>query len=65
MQNHARSHEITRDHTREQVLELLADAEAHKQIEVDLPSQRVIRHDGTAYPFEASALRGRSKPSTR
>ena len=42
---------------REQVLELLADAEACKEVEVDLPSQTVIRECGTTYPFEIDAFR--------
>lgn len=42
---------------REQVLELLADAEAMKEIEVDLPSQQVIREDGTRYSFDVDPFR--------
>jgi 3-isopropylmalate dehydratase len=42
---------------REQVLELLADAKAGHQLEVDLPSQRVVRHNGTAYSFEVDQFR--------
>ena len=42
---------------REQVIELLADAEAMKQVEIDLPTQHVIRECGTKYPFEVDAFR--------
>jgi len=42
---------------REQVIELLADANAGRELEVDLPSQQVIRHDGTAYSFEVDPFR--------
>ena len=42
---------------RSQVLELLKDAEAGREVEVDLPSQKVVRHDGTAYDFEVDAFR--------
>ena len=42
---------------REQVLELLADASAGKPVEVDLPSQKVIRADGTAYDFDVDPFR--------
>ena len=41
----------------DQVLELLDDASAQKHIEVDLPSQRVIRADGSAYSFEVDSSR--------
>jgi len=42
---------------REQVIELLADANAGLEVEVDLPSQRVIRHDGTGFDFEVDPFR--------
>jgi len=42
---------------REQVLELLKDAEEMKEVEVDLPSQTVIRACGTAYPFDIDPFR--------
>jgi len=42
---------------REQVLELLADAEALKQIEIDLPSQQVVRECGTSYSFDVDPFR--------
>ncbi len=37
---------------KDQVDELMADAEQLKQIEIDLPSQTVVRECGTTYPFE-------------
>ena len=40
-----------------QVLELLADATAMKEIEVDLPSQTVIRECGTKYSFDIDPFR--------
>jgi len=43
--------------SRPQVLELMADAEALKPIEVDLPSQKVIRHDGSTFDFEVDSFR--------
>jgi len=42
---------------REEVLELMADAEALKQVEVDLPSQTVIRECGTTYSFDVDPFR--------
>ena len=42
---------------REQVLALLDDAAAGKPLEVDLPSQKVIRHDGSAFAFEVDPFR--------
>jgi len=42
---------------RESVLELLADAEALKEIEIDLESQTVIRECGTTYSFEIDPFR--------
>jgi len=42
---------------REQVETLLADAEALKQIEIDLSSQTVIREDGTTYAFDIDPFR--------
>ena len=42
---------------REQVLELLKDAEEMKEVEVDLSSQQVIRECGTKYPFEIDPFR--------
>jgi len=42
---------------REQVLELLEDAEQLKQVEIDLPSQTVIRECGTTYPFDIDPFR--------
>ena len=51
---------------RSQVLELLADAEALKEIEIDLPSQKVIRECGTSYSFDIdpSARTASSRAST-
>jgi len=43
--------------SREQVLELLKDAEEMKEVEIDLPSQQVIRECGTKYPFEIDPFR--------
>jgi len=40
-----------------QVSELMADADAGHHLEVDLPSQRVIRHDGSSFVFEVDAFR--------
>ncbi len=37
---------------RDQIELLLADAKAGKDVEVDLPSQKVIRSDGTSFAFE-------------
>ena len=42
---------------REQVLELLADAKAGKDLEIDLPSQTVIRADGSSFGFEVDPFR--------
>eukprot|EP00322_Chrysochromulina_rotalis_P009530 CAMPEP_0115854132 /NCGR_PEP_ID=MMETSP0287-20121206/13864_1 /TAXON_ID=412157 /ORGANISM="Chrysochromulina rotalis, Strain UIO044" /LENGTH=780 /DNA_ID=CAMNT_0003308235 /DNA_START=63 /DNA_END=2405 /DNA_ORIENTATION=+ len=42
---------------RESVLELLADAEALKEIEIDLESQSVIRECGTTYSFDIDPFR--------
>ena len=42
---------------RAQVLELLKDAEEMKEVEIDLESQKVIREDGTTYPFEIDPFR--------
>ena len=42
---------------REQVLELLADAEALKEIEIDLESQKVIRENGESYDFNIDPFR--------
>ena len=42
---------------REQVLELLKDAEQLLEIEIDLPSQRVIRECGTTYSFDIDPFR--------
>jgi 3-isopropylmalate dehydratase len=42
---------------REEVVELLADAEAGLPIEVDLPSQRVVRQDGSSFSFEVDPFR--------
>lgn len=42
---------------RAEVLALIGDAEAGKEIEVDLPSQRVVRHDGTGFSFEVDPFR--------
>eukprot|EP00325_Prymnesiales_sp_UTEX-LB-985_P003790 CAMPEP_0174697238 /NCGR_PEP_ID=MMETSP1094-20130205/3152_1 /TAXON_ID=156173 /ORGANISM="Chrysochromulina brevifilum, Strain UTEX LB 985" /LENGTH=798 /DNA_ID=CAMNT_0015894177 /DNA_START=13 /DNA_END=2409 /DNA_ORIENTATION=+ len=42
---------------REQVTELLADANAGLPIEVDLPSQRVVRQNGTEFNFEVDPFR--------
>jgi len=43
--------------SREQVLACLEDANAGRPLEVDLPSQKVIRHDGTAFSFEVDPFR--------
>jgi len=42
---------------RAQVLELLADAEALKEVEVDLEAQEVIRECGTRYSFDIDPFR--------
>ena len=42
---------------RDEVLVLLDDAAAGHQVEVDLPSQRVVRHDGSAFSFEVDPFR--------
>jgi len=42
---------------REQVVDLVADATAGLPIEVDLPSQRVIRDNGVSYAFEVDPFR--------
>ena len=42
---------------REQVLELLKDAEAGKQVEIDLPSQKVVRDDGSSFAFDVDPFR--------
>ena len=42
---------------RDQVLALLDDAAAGKPLEVDLPSQTVVRPDGTKFPFEVDPFR--------
>jgi len=42
---------------REQVVELLSDAEALKEIEIDLESQQVIRECGTTYAFDIDPFR--------
>ena len=42
---------------REQVVELVADAAAGSPIEVDLPSQRVIRQNGVSYSFDVDPFR--------
>jgi len=39
---------------RDAVLQLLEDAEQLKKVEIDLPSQRVIREDGSFFEFEVS-----------
>ena len=43
--------------TRDQVLELLKDAEELKEIEIDLESQQVIRECGTSYSFDIDPFR--------
>lgn len=43
----------------EQVARVMAAANAKQQIEVDLPSQRVVLHDGTSYPFDVGPFRKR------
>jgi hypothetical protein len=40
-----------------QVMELMSDADAGHQLEVDLPSQTVIRQDGSSFAFEVDAFR--------
>ena len=42
---------------RAQVLELLKDAEEMKEVGIDLESPKVIREDGTSYPFEIDPFR--------
>ena len=42
---------------REQVLELLDDAEQLKELEIDLASQKIIREDGSTFDFEVDAFR--------
>ena len=44
-------------HRPPQVLELLADAEALKEVEVDLEAQEVIRECGTRYSFDIDPFR--------
>jgi len=41
----------------EQVSELMADATALKPLEIDLPSQRVLRADGSSFSFEVDSFR--------
>lgn len=41
----------------EQVEQLMADADAGHDLEVDLPSQTVVRQDGTTFEFEVDAFR--------
>jgi 3-isopropylmalate dehydratase len=41
----------------EAVRELMADAVAQKEIEIDLPNQVVIRESGEKYPFEVDAFK--------
>jgi 3-isopropylmalate dehydratase len=41
----------------EQVRELMADAVAKKEIEIDLPNQFVIRESGEKYPFQVDAFK--------
>jgi hypothetical protein len=43
--------------TREQVIELLKDAEQQLEIEIDLPSQEVVRACGTRYSFDVDPFR--------
>jgi 3-isopropylmalate dehydratase len=43
--------------TRDQVLECLKDAEAHVEVEIDLPNQQVVRACGTRYPFDVDPFR--------
>ena len=42
---------------REEVIALLEDASAGREVEVDLPSQKVIRACGTSYSFEVDPFR--------
>ena len=42
---------------RGQVRELMADAVAQKEIEIDLPNQVVIRESGEKYPFEVDPFK--------
>ena len=42
---------------RDQVLELLDDAEQRLELEIDLAAQQVIRHDGSSFSFEVDAFR--------
>ena len=42
---------------REQVLALLDDANSGKKVEVDLPSQKVVREDGSSFDFEVDPFR--------
>ena len=45
---------------REQVLELLDDAEQLKELEIDLEQQKIIREDGSTFDFEVDAFRKRA-----
>jgi 3-isopropylmalate dehydratase small subunit len=45
---------------REQVLELLDDAEQCKELEIDLEQQKIIRECGSAFSFEVDAFRKRT-----
>ena len=42
---------------REQILSLLDDGENLRDVEVDLATQRVNRHDGTSYEFDVDPFR--------
>ena len=42
---------------RDQVLELLDDAEQRLELEIDLAAQQVIRHDGSSFSFEVDEFR--------
>jgi len=42
---------------RDQVLQLLDDAVAGRDVEVDLLSQKVLRHDGTGFSFDVDPFR--------
>jgi 3-isopropylmalate dehydratase small subunit len=42
---------------RKTVEDLMADAENNKQIDIDLTSQTITRHDGTKISFEVDAFR--------
>ncbi len=45
---------------REQVLELLDDAEQCKELEIDLEQQKIIRECGSTFSFEVDAFRKRT-----